>query len=96
MDVGGKSWDDIIVEALRKKKARGNVEDTHYIKGRDFVRAQSRNLTYSATVVRTLKETARLWQDEDTFYRKAAIKFVSEFEDWSGFGRAEEREGPKL
>ncbi|KAF8251452.1 hypothetical protein K440DRAFT_614597 [Wilcoxina mikolae CBS 423.85] len=79
VDVEGKSWDDICVEALRKKKVEGNVADTHYIK-----------------VVRILKEMATLWKDEDEFYMKAAIKFASEFKDWSGFGTTEEREGPKL
>ena len=33
VDVGGRSWDDIIAKALGQKKEGHCVEDTHYIKG---------------------------------------------------------------
>jgi hypothetical protein len=36
--------------------------------------------------IRTLLESAKLWKEEDIFYRKAAVKFAWEFTSWSGFG----------
>ena len=35
--------------------------------------------------LRSLKEAARTWGDEDEFYLKAAIKFGDEFDGWGGF-----------
>lgn len=39
-----------------------------------------------------MKESAKLWRDEDEFYLKAATKISWEFEDWTGFGPENEDE----
>lgn len=41
-------------------------------------------------MVRALRDSAGLWKEDAEFYLKAAVKFVTEFEDWSGFAVGEE------
>ena len=38
-------------------------------------------------VIRALKVAAETWPHNDRFYLKAAVKYVNEFEGWTGFGR---------
>ena len=47
-------------------------------------------------MVRTLKETAELWKDQDEFCKKAAVKFAWEFKRWEGFGMMDELDSRKL
>ena len=42
--------------------------------------------------VRAMKEAAKVWGDKEDFYLKAAVKLVSEFEGWGGFGPEDEEE----
>lgn len=35
---------------------------------------------------RAMKEAAKVWGDDDQFYLKAAVKLVTEFDGWGGFG----------
>lgn len=39
-----------------------------------------------------MKESAKLWEDEEEFYLKAATKIAWEFDDWTGFGPKNEEE----
>lgn len=48
--------------------------------------------THYLKSVRTFKESATLWGEEDGFWIKAAHKIAWEFEIWGGFGTAEERD----
>ncbi|KAL9043741.1 MAG: hypothetical protein Q9214_003081 [Letrouitia sp. 1 TL-2023] len=36
--------------------------------------------------IRAMKEAARDWENDKSFYRKAAVRFATEFEGWGGFG----------
>lgn len=48
--------------------------------------------THYLKVLRTFKESAKLFPDEDLFYLKAAVKFAWEFDTWSGFGEMQFRQ----
>lgn len=39
-----------------------------------------------------MKESAKLWGDENEFYLKAATKIAWEFDGWTGFGPTNEDE----
>jgi len=54
--------------------------------------AQEMEDAHYLKAVRTLQESAKLWSDEDTFFRKAAAKIAWEFDHWGGFGNEEEQE----
>lgn len=47
-------------------------------------------LTRRHKAIRTMKESAKVWKYEDEFYLKAAVKIAWEFDDWVGFGPANE------
>jgi Questin oxidase-like len=48
--------------------------------------------THFVKAVRAMKEAGKVWGDEEDFYLKAAVKFVSEFESWGGFEPEDEEE----
>lgn len=39
-----------------------------------------------------MKESAKLWSDENAFYLKAPTKIAWEFDDWTSFGSRNEDE----
>jgi len=54
--------------------------------------AQGMEDAHYLKAVRSMKESAALWTDEEEWYRKAAAKIAWEFESWGGFGSHEEDE----
>lgn len=43
--------------------------------------------------VRALRDSAKLWKEDEEFFLKAAVKFAWEFDGWGGFVGAEAGEG---
>ena len=90
-------WSIIIYCAqMRRQVDKGAIESVH-LAGRDWewVRQAALNGKNSldahyVKVVRALKVGAELYGEKNGFYLKAAVKFVSEFSEWTGFGRGVE------
>lgn len=77
---------------LRRRIYAGSI-DAVDLDGRDWQWVQEKALTsqwsldsHYVKVVRALKFGADLYGEKDGWYLKAAVKFVSEFNEWTGFG----------
>ena len=82
----------IYIAQLRPPFSKVDVELVD-LKGRDWDWVKQKALTatwsvdsHCAKVIRALKVSAETWGEKNDFYCKAAVKFVTEFSDWTGFG----------
>jgi hypothetical protein len=89
IDTSGTSWDKITKKAFNQGSGTSEMEDVHYLKGKNnFLKIWlllGRWLT-GTVVARILREYALLWSSDHMFFLKAAVKFTSEFTVWSGLG----------
>ena len=86
-DVKGRDWNFVNDKAVNSKWAT----DAHFVKGEWHVMITDKRdvlvLMRAMAALRALKEAAKTWGDDTTFFLKAAVKFADEFDDWGGFGR---------
>lgn len=82
----------VYIAQLRPKFGKADVE-TVDLKDRDWEWVSQTALAaewsldlHYAKVIRALKVSAETWGEKDNFYSKAAVKFVTGFNGWTGFG----------
>ncbi|CZR65089.1 uncharacterized protein PAC_14989 [Phialocephala subalpina] len=82
----------VYIAQLRPPFSKVDIESVD-LEGRDWDWVRQRALTatwsvdsHCVKVIRALKVSAETWGEKDDFYCKAAVKFVMEFNNWTGFG----------
>ncbi|EHY52808.1 hypothetical protein HRR83_007641 [Exophiala dermatitidis] len=86
-------WTLLMYVAQLRRPVQTDLVKKVDLKGRgwDYVRDQALNSRFSldshyVKVVRALKVGEELYGEKDGWYLKAAIKFVDEYREWTGFG----------
>ncbi|PVH89253.1 hypothetical protein DL98DRAFT_614401 [Cadophora sp. DSE1049] len=82
----------VYISQLQRTVNTGSI-DAVELKGRDWkwVREQAVEGKWSmdshfVKVIRAIENVAETWNDEDEWCLKAAVKYVEEFDGWTGFG----------
>ncbi|KAH6665509.1 MGS207 protein [Halenospora varia] len=82
----------VYIAQLRPPFSKAEMESVN-LKGRDWGWVSQKALTatwsidsHCAKVIRALKVSAETWGEKDDVYCKAAVQFVTEFNNWTGFG----------
>ena len=90
-------WTLLMYISQLRRQVKKELIDSIDIKGRDWKWVQEKALTgkwsldcHYVKVIRALQVAAETWPDKDTFYLKAAVKYISEFDGWTGFGQGME------
>ena len=86
-------WTLLVYVAQLRRPVNKELIDSVDTKGRDWEWVRERTLvgkwsldSHYVKVIRALRVAAETWPDKDPFFLKAAIKYVSEFDGWTGFG----------
>jgi Questin oxidase-like len=83
----------IYIAQLRRPVDEAQIESID-LKGKSWEWVQEMGITgersldsHYVKVIRALKVAAETWPHNNKFYLKAAVKYISEFEEWTGFGK---------
>lgn len=81
----------VYIAQLRPELPMDRIRDFD-LQGRDWAWAAAKAIksdhsteAHYVKAIRSLREMASTWGDQDAFYLKAAVKFAEEFNGWGGF-----------